>query len=118
MLKDRVTLVLFVLISAMTLAAIANSFFVFYYQKNYKFTVEAPCDPSQQNCFVRNCGKEDECPPNNLERYRIFALRASDFEGCPNNSCLIECITGQVRCEEILCDESRGDACTAVATAE
>ena len=116
--SNTVTKILFILVSAMTLAVIANNFFTFYYQKGYDFIVEAECDPSQQVCFIRDCSEGSECPPNELEQYRMFALNASDFEACANNSCINECATGSIQCEEIFCDESEGEVCATTLTEE
>lgn len=112
---DKVTKIFFILVSALVLAAIANNFYIFYFQKNYDFTVEAPCDQTQQSCFIRVCS-DGECPPNGLEVYRVFTLKASDFNKCSNDSCLNECTTGLIQCKEVLCDESGGDTCIAVST--
>lgn len=111
---DKVTKILFILISALFLAAIINDFYTFYFQKNYDFTVEASCDPAQQSCFIRNCSANSECPPNGLEVYRVFTLKASDFNKCSDDSCLVECTSGSIRCTEISCGESAEDTCTAV----
>jgi hypothetical protein len=108
--SDKVTKVLFAVIIVMTIAVIFNSFYKFYFQKDYEFIVEAPCDPTEQICFIRSCDDE-ECPPNQLEHYRIFALNAADFEQCSNDSCLSECTVGVIECEEILCGESSDDIC-------
>lgn len=108
---DWVTKTLFIIVSALVLAAVANNFYTFYYQKNYEFTVEAPCDSTQQSCFIRDCSN-GECPPNGLEVYRAFTLKAKDFEKCSDDSCLSECITGSIQCEEASCSESNGDVCT------
>ncbi|MFZ2484387.1 MAG: hypothetical protein WAX80_02665 [Minisyncoccia bacterium] len=108
---DKVTKVLFILISALIIAAIVNNLYTFYFQKDYDFTVEASCDPVEQACFIRDCS-DGECPPNELERYRVFALNANDFQKCSDDSCIVECSLGQIDCEEILCDESGGDVCT------
>ena len=49
------------------------------------------CDPTSQTCFSRDCS-EGDCPPNNLENYRQFTIRARDFSRCSDNSCLKECL--------------------------
>lgn len=102
---------LFIVISAMVLAAIANNFYTFYIQKNYSFTVEASCDPSAQSCYLRDCST-GECPPNELETYRVFDLKAADFARCSDDSCLTECTSGAIKCQEIPCGESADDSCS------
>ena len=109
--SSKVTRFLFILLSAMALAAIINNFYIFFYQKNYKFIVEALCDSKEQSCFIRHCGEDAECPPNGLEQYRQFSLNASDFKKCSDDSCLNECTSGVIKCIEISCDESAGDSC-------
>lgn len=111
--SGKMTKALFILVSAMVLATIVNNFYIFYFQKNYDFIVEASCDPTEQACFVRSCGEDSECPPNELEQYRMFVLKASDFEKCSDDSCLNECVMGAIQCEEVLCGDSEEDICTA-----
>src|SRR3989338_5881806 len=96
--SNSVTKVLFILVSAMFLAAIVNNFYIFYFKKNYDFIVEASCNPTEQTCFIRDCSEGSECPPNGLEKYRSFSMKARDFEKCSNDSCLTECTTGLVKC--------------------
>lgn len=115
---DWVTKTLFILVSALVLATLVANFYTFYFQKNYDFIVEAPCDPTTQTCFVRDCSESSECPPNGLEQYRMFTVNAADFEKCSDDSCLYECVAGVIQCEEIFCDESGGDICIAVFTEE
>lgn len=83
----------------------------FLIAKDYDFIVEAPCDPLVDICFARDCSLPDECPPNNLENYRMFNIKAYDFEKCADNSCLNECLSGQIYCQEIFCGDSEEDAC-------
>ncbi len=98
----------------MVLAAIVSNFYIFVYQKNYDFIVEAECNPEEQVCFIRDCSEEDSCPPNGLERYRIFNLKARDVKKCADNSCLVECVSGIISCTEVFCDEFAGDTCISV----
>ena len=114
---DKVTKILFIFVSALVLAAIANNFYTFYFQKDYKFIVETPCNSTEQTCFIRDCS-DGECPPNELERYRTLSINAADFAQCANDSCLNECTNGSIQCKEIFCDESVGDACTVLSATE
>lgn len=84
----------------------------FLFGLEYEFYVEAPCDPSSQTCFVRDCSEPESCPPNELESYRAFYLSAEDFNTCRNNSCLYSCTNGIIECQEVLCGESEGDECS------
>ena len=108
---NMMTKILFTLLFSMIFIVVANNFYTFYYQKNYKFIVETPCDPTEQTCFIRHCDENDECPPNGLEQYRLFNLKASDFPKCSSDSCLDECLNSIISCEEVKCNESSGDAC-------
>ena len=95
----------------MTLAAIANNFYMFYIKKDYNFSVEASCDHELDNCFTRDCS-EGDCPPNNFSEYRVFEIKAADFDKCADGSCLLECTTEKIQCTEVKCGESVEDTCT------
>jgi hypothetical protein len=97
-------------ISLLIVAAICAAAYHFLVQKDYAFIVEAPCDPAQDTCFVRDCSG-GECPPNELEHYRMFSVQAADFDTCADNSCLHECQQGDIACTEIVCGESEEDEC-------
>ena len=112
----KVTKALFGLTSILFLAVILGSFYTFYIQKDYNFVVETPCSEGEF-CFIRYCS-DGECPPNELERYRVFSLKASEFEKCSNDSCELSCRSGLMQCQEVLCDEESGDTCTAVFATE
>jgi hypothetical protein len=101
---------LFAILIVMILAVIAGAYDKYFYTKNYDFFVEAPCDPLKNVCFIRDC--DDGCPPNGLEEYRVFTLSASDFNFCKDNSCLDECTSGSITCEETMCGDSEEDECT------
>lgn len=115
---NKVTKALFLLVTALVIAVLANNFYIFYIQKNYDLTVEAPCDPTAKTCFIRSCGEDSECPPNGLEQYRMFTLNASDFNQCTDNSCLNECLAGLIECAEIQCGDLEDDVCSSPSSAE
>src|SRR4051812_19544750 len=102
---------LFAVVAALFVSAIANNFYTFYIKKDYDFTVEAPCDPAKQVCYIRDCS-DGSCPPNNLSEYRVFHLNAADFDKCQDDSCLSECLSGSVGCNEDKCVESEESTCT------
>lgn len=118
MLSDtgKFTKALFTLISILVLVVIVSNFYTFYFQKNYDFVVETSCEAGEL-CFIRDCG-DGECPPNELEQYKLFMLNAADFGSCSVNSCEFACESGRIRCEEILCDESAGDTCVLIPPTE
>lgn len=112
----RMTKLLFILTLILVFSAIGANFYKFYVQRDYIFTVEAPCGEGEL-CYIRSCD-DGECPPNEFERYRTFEINASDFAKCEDNSCLNICVPGSTECEEIQCDESAGDTCTVVSLSE
>jgi len=106
---------IFLLILVLSVLAVATATtYKFLLEKNYNFVVEAPCDSSTNACFIRSCFNSDDCPPNGLENYRIFNVKASDFEKCTNNSCLNECLSGKISCKETKCGNSEEDECSSI----
>lgn len=103
---------LFIVIVVMLSVVFVTNYYIFYYQKDYDFLVEASCDPLVSKCFVRDCNSDEGCPPNNLESYRVFNIKASDFASCKDDSCLQECENGVLSCLEILCGNSPDDVCS------
>lgn len=93
--------------------AIGATYYIFLFKKNFEFTVEASCDPSKHVCFSRDCSA-GECPPNELAQYRVFYVSAKDFQECADNSCLSECETGSINCEEYVCNSDEGYECTSI----
>lgn len=84
----------------------------FIIQKDYRYLIEASCDPSSQTCYVRDCSNEEnECPPNGFETYTTYRVWAYDFETCTDETCTYECMNGLIFCEEKVCDESAGETC-------
>lgn len=101
----------FATISLLVVVAVCATAYLFLVKEDYAFVVEAPCDPAQNTCFTRDCSG-GECPPNELEQYRVFAVSAHDFPVCADNSCLQECTSGAIECVEYVCGESEEDECT------
>ena len=102
-------------IVSMVVLAIGSTFWLFYLQKNYTVIVEASCDPASETCFYRLCTSSEntgDCPPNELENYKVFSLQAYDFENCADNSCKQECESGTFECVETVCGETEGDECS------
>jgi len=97
-------------ISLLVILTILSTAYIFLVRKDYDFIIEAPCDPALDTCFSRDCS-DDECPPNGLELYRVFSVRAADFPTCSDNSCLQECMQGSIACTETVCGESDEDIC-------
>lgn len=85
------------------LGVIFASFYFFYFKKNYNFFVEVACDPTQSQCFKRDCSDPDNCPPNGLETFKRYSIKASDFKYCENEDCSVACESGQIKCDEIKC---------------
>lgn len=93
-------------------AVIGITAYNFLLLRNYDFVTEAECNPETENCFYRDCSEEDACPPNGLEYYRVFTTSALDFRTCLTNSCLRKCTSGEIACEELVCDAEAGDTCS------
>lgn len=100
------------LITLSVLLVIIATAYKFLWLKDYNFYVEAVCDPEIEICFYRDCSIPDDCPPNGLEHYRAFEVPAGDFSNCSDNSCLAECVSGKIQCNELICDESEGYECS------
>lgn len=103
---------LFIIVTCLIISVLIAAYYIFYIKEEYAMTVEAPCDSSLQSCFIRDCTNPDDCPANGLTEYRIFDVKASDFETCADGSCLNECITGTIICEEETCGDNTEDTCT------
>lgn len=93
------------------LIILGQSMYENYILKKYVFFVEAQCDPSADECYVRSCDIEGDCPPNNLTIYRVFQLPASQFQNCSDNSCLNICPSIAHSCEEIACSTQSDISC-------
>lgn len=109
--KNSWNVLLILLFVLSFLSVIGASFYRYYYKKDYKYLLEASCDPATESCFVRDCENPDDCPPNQLTIYKQFKIRASDFAGCTDNSCIEQCATGTIACEVVYCDPVLGDDC-------
>ena len=99
------------LLMASVAVVIIATGYKFLIKKDYDFVVEAPCNPALTTCFQRDCN-EEECPPNGLENFRVFTLKAYDFPKCSDNSCLQECTSKTISCAETICGESEEDVCS------
>ncbi len=102
-----------ILLVVTVLLVIAITWHKFYFTKNFVFSLEAPCDISEQSCFIRSCMNEgDYCPPNEFQAYRIFHINAGDFEKCQDDTCLQECLGGTIACSEVYCVEDDITSCS------
>jgi len=101
------------LVSLMVVIAIGYSAWKYLYAKQVTYLIETACDPASQNCFHRDCSSADSnCPPTNLEDYRVYRVRAADFEGCASDSCESACTSGSSVCTEVKCGETADDSCS------
>ncbi len=83
----------------------------YIFAKDYFFYVEGRCDTSTQTCFIRDC--EDYCPPNGLDTYSAYYIKAALYEQCQRNSCGNICRGEQSnKCIVIECDVDAGDSCS------
>jgi hypothetical protein len=106
----KTTRVLLIVSTSMFLSVLIYNFYSFYLLKDYTLLVEAPCGEGE-SCFIRSCEGE-ECPPSGLESYRMFAINASDFSACVDESCISECKSGGIECEEVMCSDSPESTCS------
>jgi len=106
--SDKIFLWIIMLSVVVVIGATGYKFLIL---QDYEFYVEAPCDSTTQTCFVRDCSEADSCPPNNLDSYRVFYLKAKDFKKCDDNSCLSVCTNETIQCRELVCGETEGDSC-------
>jgi len=110
--KRKTFFTFFVIFIIVSLVLVYMTAFTKYiWAKDYFFIVETTCDPEVSTCFVRDC--EDYCPPNGLEIYSSYLMKAYDFEKCPNGDCYEICTdtTTSNLCEKIECDLEI-DSCT------
>lgn len=104
---------IFLLISTISVFLVLLTAYTKYiYAKDYVFFVEAPCDTETEQCFVRSC--DDYCPPNEFETYKTFAVPATLFAQCTDNTCQNICLNEnmQTLCKQIVCDSDNGDDCS------
>jgi len=93
-------------------AALVMNYRHFFVEKNYQYLVEAPCDASQETCFVRNCTESpDDCGVNTFSPYKTYYLSARDFAACGDTACANECASGAISCTPVMCDASIGELC-------
>lgn len=114
---NKSDLILISVVLLLTLLVAWKAFDSYYFDKNYIFSVEAPCDITSELCYVRDC-EADYCPPNGLSEYKIYNLRASDFAKCEDNSCSTECASGAIECTEVSCGEYEEDQCSTIPESE
>ncbi len=98
----------FILVAVMLM--ISASFTRYILAKDYVFFIETPCDPEKNNCFVRDCN--EYCPPNNLEVYSVYTIKAVDFERCTDNACTGICTETTSICGIVECNPDAGDSCS------
>jgi len=101
-----------IIVFFLLLMPIGSSFYKYYFSKDYKYLIEAACEPSIEICFSRDCSNPDNCPPNGLSLFKEYYVKAYDFEKCSDNSCAKECEKGQIKCSPINCGDSVDDVCT------
>ncbi len=113
--SDKITLSIIIL---SVFVVIASTSYLFLWKKDFTFVLEAYCDPEYEICHYRDCSNPDDCPPNQLEYYRVFEVPATDFPKCSDNSCLLECAMETISCAEIICEEDDENTCNIPADTE
>ncbi len=104
--------ILLLALMSIVLLSFFSAFARFVLAKDYNFHVEVPCEPSENNCFTRDC--DDYCPPNGLENYKVFVMPATLYAQCDNNACENICVDNNNLCSEIECSSDAGDTCSLV----
>ena len=104
--------VFIVFVSVLIVLTLFSSYVRYIYFKDYFFLVEQPCDSDTEQCFVRSC--DEYCPPNELESYKTFSVKAYDYQKCSSNKCSNVCSSEEAGgiCEEIICNPDNEDDCS------
>lgn len=101
-----------VIVWVLLLGSILSTAWFYLYKKDYTVVVETSCPEGAQNCFQRDCTSSGaECPPNELESYRVYKMKAVDFEVCKEDGCSKLCESGSMLCSPITCGDSTDDQC-------
>ncbi|MCX6786613.1 MAG: hypothetical protein NTU85_02245 [Candidatus Kaiserbacteria bacterium] len=108
--KQPIPWILWILLASV-LIILGQSMYKNYIAKNYPFFIEASCDTATNECYVRSCDVDGDCPPDNLTVYRVFQLPAFEFKNCSDNSCLNICPSEAHSCEEIMCSTQSDISC-------
>lgn len=97
---------------------ITHSLYTIYFDKNFDYLIESPCDPNSEKCFQRDCTNPGDCPPNNLSVYKEFYLTARYFSECTDNFCENLYRQNPSIFRPINCDENNGDTCIGLGAAD
>jgi hypothetical protein len=102
------------LVSASCVAVILCAFYFLYYKQGYDFIVEVSCNPTQEECFQRDCSNPDDCPANGLSDFKRYSVQAADFKMCRNEDCTTACADGTIQCQPVVCveDLEAGESCS------
>lgn len=99
------------LLLACAILATGASFQKYAGAEDFRMLLESPCDSLISECYVRDCGGEDECPPNNLSVYSVHSLPASHFSKCEDNFCKNLCDGSDSDCFAVRCSDQSDIAC-------
>lgn len=105
-----------VFVSVAIVAVIGATGWKFVIARDYDVVVEAACDPTEQTCHYRECSEVSnvgDCPPNELEYYHVYVVKAHEFDTCADASCAAECEAGSITCTPIACGDYEDDECSA-----
>lgn len=108
--RTNITFLLIILI--LLFITIAKGFYTIYFEKNFEYLVEAPCDQTTQTCYIRDCSNPDDCPLNGLTEYTKYSITAKYFKLCSDNSCQNICGQQNDTCKEVICGGDSSDTCT------
>lgn len=97
--------------SCTAFAALAVSLCIYFFDHNYMYVVEVPCDAAVQTCYTRDCDA-GECPPYNISSYRSFLIHAQHVAACIDPTCANVCLSSLAVCTEMLCTEQDEIKCS------
>ena len=109
---DKKTKIFFAIFFGVIVIVAGISFYKYIVLRNYYITVDVPCDPAQEQCFMEECDPEspDGCPEDAVDGvtyYKLIKKKAYAVPACdPNDSDCppLTCLAGE-DCLEIFCDE-------------
>ena len=123
---DKKSVILFYLLLATVVAAIAFTYYRVAVRHDYIVAVEIDCDPIAESCFVYECdpAEDETCsddPDERIYYYKIINKNARNIPVCQSDDgdCpALFCAAGEADCEVIFCDADtvgEGEACSDMA---
>jgi uncharacterized protein (UPF0333 family) len=99
--KTKLLILFLLLLLIVSLVVGYVRFFVF---KNYIGKFHAECDTNTEICFIQENCIEALCDKNTYKIIKKPVKRVYDTCGANLEECMISCLPGEKKCEEITCD--------------